>query len=452
VWYANDQVLASSVKAVQAVQKAISKQSGYKVALQTTMFAGLNVKKAFKAQNDVHVLGISRAGGNPVPNGFVAQLVRSLRGGALKGHEREISPNHILLPEWNGDACPYGAPTAYTGPIPPPLLAPAQQPAPGSYSPSITLIDSGYVWDHTWGTNPLDSLLGHAQVFPTPAQWPNDSGGWSTCPPDVVDANHPTAPTQVDALAGHSNFVAGVLALRCNGPTLNIWNHNGGFIADDLSHVPTELAVLRSLLKSQEAAKTPLIMLTFAFPPLDGILSTAWDAALQQLATINPNFLIVAPAGNQGTTQRRYPASLASPDPRAKLKGGALRSIASPSYPTHVIGVGSLKQAGTASVFTNRGTAADPWVACAAIGENVPSSFLHVDLPPEDSPSATVDFTATNWATWQGTCFAAPKIVAMIAKYMPSATTSPWVAWTSARNTLLPPADPGLGLDFGMLG
>ena len=459
VWYANDHVLASSTRALNAVKSVVSSQSGYSVKLQSSMFAGLKIDQAFKARNDVHIVGISRKDGKPVPTSFVGNLVAALRRKQLKGHEREVSPNHILVPEWAGDACPYGAPTEYDGPTPVPLPIAGQQAAAGSYAPVITLIDSGYIWDHNWGPNPLDLLLGHAQAGPTPAEWPNDSNGWTVCPAEVLDANNAAAPTRIDALAGHANFVAGVFAQRSNGPTINIWDHNAGFVADDLSHVPTELAVLRSLLKSQEAAKTPLIMLTFAFPPLGGVLSDAWDKAFLQLETINPNFLIVAPAGNQGTTWRRYPAALAAPDPRIKV--AALRSQASRAYPQHVIGVGALDATGTnPASWTNRGgtgtisgvTAADPWVACAAIGENVQSSFLHSNLPPEDSPTAPHNFAGTNWATWQGTCFAAPKIAAMIGKYMTSATDSPWTAWGSAKTALAPQTSPGVGLNFGMLG
>jgi len=467
VWYANDHVLATSQRALQAVQRAILTNkynkgaAAYTVKLETTMFtgSGLKVGQALKAR-DVHVARIIPKHGKPVPNNYVANLVLGLRANELKGHEREVSPNHILVPEWNGDACPYGAPTEYNGPIPPPLPTAAQQPGSGSYRPEITLLDSGYYWDTNWGQNPLAGLLGISQVDPTPAEWPNDSNGWSTCPPEALDANNPTAPTRIDALAGHANFVAGVLAQRSNGPTINIWDHNAGFIADDLSHVPTELAVLRSLLKSQAAGMmTPLIVLTFAFAPLGDVLSDAWDTAFQQLMISNKNFVIVAPAGNQGTTQRRYPAALAVPDPRLKIAGRT--SQASGSYPQHVIGVGALDATGTtAASWSNRGgtgtisgvTAPDPWVVCAAIGEKVPSTFLHANLPPEDSSTAPHNFAGTNWATWQGTCFAAPKIAAMIAKYMTSATDRPWDAWGRAKNALIPPTSLGVGLNFGMLG
>src|SRR5262249_35156350 len=150
--------------------------ASYGVKLETTMFtgSGLKVGQALQAR-DVHVARIVPKHGKPVPNDYVANLVLGLRAHELKGHEREVSPNHILVPEWNGDACPYGAPTEYNGTIPPPLPTAAQQPGSGSYRPEITLLDSGYYWDTNWGQNPLADLLGISQVDPTMAEWPNDS-------------------------------------------------------------------------------------------------------------------------------------------------------------------------------------------------------------------------------------------------------------------------------------
>src|SRR5207247_112513 len=124
---------------------------------------------------------------------------------------------------------------------------PAAPPA-GVQSPAFTLIDSGYIWDKNWPVaNPLETLLGHPQD-PNPGLWPTSGGWWQHTPPERLDDDHDG---KLDALAGHANFVAGVLASRCNQPDIRIWNHNGSFVGNDLSHVPTELAVLNSLLLSQ---------------------------------------------------------------------------------------------------------------------------------------------------------------------------------------------------------
>src|SRR5206468_2171289 len=125
--------------------------------------------------------------------------------------------NHVLVPAWGGDVCPYGPPEEWVGQVPPPLRDSRQPEAAGP----ITLLDSGYIWDDSWGLNPLETLLGNPQPSPTLADFPNGAG-WEPCTPDEPDADHNR---KLDALAGHANFVAGLLAQRCR-TTINIWNHN----------------------------------------------------------------------------------------------------------------------------------------------------------------------------------------------------------------------------------
>jgi hypothetical protein len=328
----------------------------------------------------------------------------------------------------------------------------------------MTLIDSGYQWfPHDWGQNPLDQLLGHGQNYPSQASWPDNNGNWYPCPPDYPDAAHPypQAPQRLDALAGHANHVAGVLAHRTYLPTLYIWNHNGSYVADQtLKHVTTEIAVLRTLLESQKAKPTQVIVLVFAFPPFESVLSVSWDTTMAQLQNLyNHDFVLVAPVGNQGSSQRRYPAALASADPNPTYKpgiAGATVSSANKAY-MNVIGVASLDAKNNPSIFTNKngpahlGHPPDKWVTCAAVGEEVPSSFLQVNLQPEDAtppgvPAGGHDFAGHGaWALWQGTCFAAPKIAAAIANEL-QVVGNAMDAWNKAKaaHTVAPSGDVGL--------
>jgi hypothetical protein len=343
------------------------------------------------------------------PDRDVFSVVAELRGGLLAGAKDDVSPNHVLVPASWGDGCPSGPPTEYDGDLPGP-------PLDGS-SPGITLIDSGYQWNPDWGDNPLEVLLQHRQPV-TPGLWPSGTG-WIATPPEVPDGDHPSAPLRLDALAGHANFAAGELAQRCYQPQIQIWNHNGSFVGRDLAHVPTEAAVLNSLLLSQQLAPTPVILIVFAFAPFESLPAAAWTTVLRQIEErYNNNFVLVAPTGNQESTIRRFPAAF----------GG-----------DRIIGVASLDTtpAHRRSHFSNYGTKKDPWVTCSAIGEDVISTFLHVDLPPEEdpwplgSPPKPHDFAGHNsWAVWQGTSFAAPKVAAAIANELRN-TPDALDAWTT---------------------
>jgi hypothetical protein len=263
---------------------------------------------------------------------------------------------------------------------------PKLNPATAPFVP-VTIIDSGYQWDPRWGANPLDAF---EAIKETEAQYVSGKA-WLDGIPDVPDVNRDGV---LDALAGHANFIAGVIARGCPHAQIRIRNHNGGFHPES-DDFPTEAAVARSLCKSGTAK---VINLGFAFACYGNTISCVWDLAFNQ---IGPDVIVVAPAGNQNSTRERYPAAL-----HAK-------------YPNQMIGVASidgLKEDGspTRSSFSNHGG----WVTCAAHGAHVHSTFLSVDMPVEDD-SATVrksrDFTKSAWATWNGTSFATPRVVAELA-------------------------------------
>jgi hypothetical protein len=62
-------------------------------------------------------------------------------------------------------------------------------------------------------------------------------------------------------------------------------------------------------------------------------------------------------------------------------------------------------------------------VKCSAVGTNVVSTFLHVNMPLEEQvgdgePREDLrahDFAQNSWALWNGTSFAGPKVAAAIA-------------------------------------
>lgn len=362
---------------------------------------------------------------------------------------RRVSPNHILVPSGNGVGCPAGPPREAQD-------VSLAYPPPGP-SPTVTVIDSGYQWDDiVWGANPLkdpnfcqigalvaaEYVQGNPTLAALKAMLPAATAGWN---PGVLE---PPAQnnSMLDGLAGHANFVGGVIAQGCYRPTLNIWTHNSSFVANT-DFFPTEAAVCRSIVKSQLApadggtGPTDVIYVGFAFPLRDGkvsrdsaedFLSVVWDFTFQLLPH---DTLVVAPAGNDKSTNRHYPAALDDKFPNTQYG--------------NVIGVASLnaKRRKLAS-FSNRGG----WVKCSAVGEGVESTFLPVTnvMCEEDPPNATgarpIKNFSSGWATWDGTSFAAPKVAAALAARR-AAGAPAQVAWqdlVNVRGNPNPPTNAGI--------
>ena len=347
----------------------------------TTLLTGIN-NDVFSGIEDVEIwqleLPALRREGQDI-----FDVTRALRSALGEGYERTVSPNHVLVAAPVSDECPHGSPIQANA-IPPFV------PNAGVLNAAVAVIDSGYQWDKNWTANPLDAMCQQLEVkpgmHPTPGGWVNDDD-------DVPSV----AGVYLDALSGHANFVAGLIAQRIAQPNITIWNHNGSFAAGPGHSLPTEAAVCRSLLDSQSNALTKVTYVGFAFATLDDHVSNLWDIPFKS-SIDGIGHPVVAPAGNQGSANKRYPAAL-----NAKYPG---------QYP-NVFGVGSLDDtAGHAiSTFSNRGD----WVACSTVGENVFSTFLDIDMPPEEEPTkGPHDFASNSWAVWNGTSFSAPKLAAAL--------------------------------------
>jgi thermitase len=326
----------------------------------------------------------------PVPD--VVTAVRMVRGLLPAEQHPHVTPNHVLIPAPFGHSCPYGPPSPAPGAhaLPPPQAGRAIR--------QITVIDSGYQWSPKWGANPLDPWVTLDQ-----ADWLGADGAWHPGAADVAGETVATATgNKLVALAGHANFIAGVIAQHCPHAHIVVRNHNGT-VQPDAQDFATEASVARALAAS---VGSPVIDVGFAFWPLDGQISSAWASAIKALGG---HSLVVAPAGNQGLSSPRYPAALAFLDPKmfSNVIGVASRTPAIPTLPP-----GSDGQL-PPPCFTNYG----PWVTCSADGHNVVSTFLKLDMKLEEQEPATagpLDFR-NGWAQWNGTSFAAPKVVAAIA-------------------------------------
>ncbi len=367
-----------------------------------------------------------------------------------------IAPNHVLVASPNFHTCPFGPPEEPDSGYAPPTLR-------RGAGVRVTVIDSGYVTG-----SPTDALL-----TPDFGYWftedSNAPGGyqWVQEPmvyPSTASALDQNNDNYLDALVGHANFVVGIIAQGCPDATIDVVSHNGSFVENNSGGVPdtpisTEASVARSLYDALTRSTPPdLINLGFAFPtlpdippigaPKNGPASWTFKAVLDR--TKGSKSLVVAPAGNQNSSVKQYPAALHQ------------------FFPDRVIGVGSVHLTSSdsspgptwsKSLFSNYGT----WVTCCAKGEDVHSSFVTFCGSTEEAETSGPDAgTQTQkdfhgWASWDGTSFAAPKVVAAIAKAMSApapaalAPSGPLAAWNNVKQGRPSPTDLQMGILLGAL-
>jgi len=415
--------------------------NGVKPRLLTTVFAGLpNPRKI----EDVAIIQVT-----PPRGESVFTLAQQLRRQVLAKVPAKASPNHVMIPAANELWCPSGPPK----PVPS-----VQPPSPtGNPGVDITVIDSGYIWSPPspqsppgppWGPNgsptdnPLHNLCGTYLVHE--ADWlklgpGGTTASWQSGSPNVTDANQDQ---KLDALAGHANFVAGVIGQHSELPNVHIWNHNSGFVPKPFDNFTTEAAICRSLVMSQQDTVTPVIQIGHASPFLGNIASEAWKFAFARIAyyhhNLNDELVLTCPAGNQGLLPQPLPTIPRFP---AALNAG---------FP-FVKGVASVTPSGTRSGFSNHGA----WVVCAAVGQDVVSSFLYVDMPVEEdtTPTSTValppsqNFKPNSWALWNGTSFAAPKVAGEVAARL-SSSVNAGLAWSTLAACATCNTTPDLGKVF----
>ncbi len=394
---------------------------------EVTVFEGFTHKPA----EDVAIWRLNRTPGVSA-NPDVAEAVWAMRSYLPFHIKGQVAPNHVLIPAPDFHACPWGSP-ADNGDE-------REIGAEEDGGPKITVIDSGYM-----RSGPIESESRLREVVT--GEWftadPQGDAGytWAKEPdqtlkaPDNFDQDHDG---KLDALAGHANFVAGVVAQGCRNAVIRVVSHDGAFIertalAD--TPVPTEASVARSMWRAQGAREAEnetdqpmpqadVINVGFAFPTLPsddlsrnpvGDGPPSWTLQLVLDSTDTEKHVFVAPAGNQGCTTQHYPAA----------------------FPA-VIGVGSSRYA-EISVFSNRG----PWVSFYSDGEAVNSTFIKgwegytEESEPPDTPDGVwreKDFNS-GWATWSGTSFAAPQITALIATaFAKNPGVTPRAAWEAVKN------------------
>jgi serine protease len=234
---------------------------------------------------------------------------------------------------------------------------------------------------------------------------------------------------EIDRIAGHGTFIAGLVHQACPDATILSWRGIETVRPLVESEWLTTLAQITELVRRDRAGEAgghPIDVLSLSLgyyhenesdDLLDPIL---WDI-VNELGHLG--VVVVCSAGNDATAQPCYPAAFA---PWANGKG---------PYPARfayapVVSVGASNPNGTDAMFTNGG----PWVRAYAPGAAVMSTMPPFDggleaigrltiggrvresIDPDDYQSGTRGRRAEGgFGLWSGTSFAAPVIAGRIA-------------------------------------
>jgi hypothetical protein len=240
-----------------------------------------------------------------------------------------------------------------------PADPPEDLPDEGQESVRIAILDTGYAEIHQPG------VLPGIHITPHGGDRPDEDGD-----------------NFLDPAAGHGTFIAGVIEQLTPGCDLEVFEVLSTYGDGDEATIADQL----SDLSNRPADERPhFVNLSFGgYSPLGMAALADAITALDQAGTV-----VVASAGNDGTCVPQYPAVL-----------------------PEVVAVGALDEDGNPAPFTNYG----PWVRACTVGVEVVSSFyegFNGAEPPVDNVDAD-DFHG--WARWSGTSFAAPRVVAALAR------------------------------------
>jgi hypothetical protein len=192
----------------------------------------------------------------------------------------------------------------------------------------------------------------------------------------------------LDPVTGHATFIAGIIESYAPGTRITIMPVLSEYGDGNEGDITMALSLLLD-----EDRRPDVVNLSFGgylfespggpglagFGPLRSVISR-----LRRMGTV-----VVASAGNDGTFAPTYPAAFPG-----------------------VVGVAAVDAHGQAAPFTNYGN----WVRACALGVDVVSLFFD-DFPISDNRFYGVDPKQyEGWATWSGTSFAAPRVVAAIAR------------------------------------
>ena len=238
----------------------------------------------------------------------------------------------------------------------------------GPRSVRVAIVDTGYA--HS-AVEPSGTVLDGANVIGERQDVPTDDGD-----------------DYLDPAAGHGTFIAGIIEQIAPGCALQIVDVLTTYGDGDEVTIATALLALAD----QEGDDH----VHFANLSFGGYSPSAMSALAFAIAKLQANgTVVVASAGNDATCVPMYPASLPG-----------------------VVGVAALDEDGAAAPFTNYG----PWVRAATQGVNIVSCLFEWNgAEPLQGGVDPDDFAGG--ARWSGTSFAAPRVVARLARLVNAGVT-----------------------------
>jgi hypothetical protein len=202
-------------------------------------------------------------------------------------------------------------------------------------------------------------------------------------PPAVGDVPSEDGDHYLDPVSGHGTFVAGViehLTPGCRFEMFEVLTTYGDGTESEIAQV------LWDLSQRPEHERPHIVNLSFGSYSPVGMEMLAEAVA----AVYESGAAVVASAGNDATCVPSYPAAL-----------------------PNVVSVGALDADGRPAAYTNYG----PWVRACTRGTDVISLFFEGFNGDELPDAAGIDPDAfEGWARWSGTSFAAPRVVAALAR------------------------------------
>jgi hypothetical protein len=230
----------------------------------------------------------------------------------------------------------------------------------------IAILDTG------WAESPhLPSALGDIEVTGSGDQPDGDGDGF------------------LDPAAGHGTFIAGIIEQLAPGCRLEAISVLTTYGDGDEETIATTLL---SLASRPENERPHLVNLSFGgYTPIGMARLAHAITELRRGGTI-----VVASAGNDGTCEPLYPAAFPG-----------------------VISVGAIDADGHPAHFSNYG----PWVRACSDGVDIVSIFFEgFDGAEPPSPRGEDEDRFDGWATWSGTSFSAPRVVAALARLLQRGT------------------------------
>ena len=194
----------------------------------------------------------------------------------------------------------------------------------------------------------------------------------------------------LDYGAGHGTFTAGIVQQMHPGAQVSMYR------AVDSDGVGSEADVACAMVRAvREGAR--ILSLSLGVNTVDDQPLLAIDVALDIIAELDPEVLVFAAAGNDGTSTPCWPAAS-----------------------KRVVSVGALAADLSPAPWSNHGF----WVDCSAVGEGIVSTYVQGVESPELDPYPD-RFGSDAWAVWTGTSFATPQVAGAVAGIAEEAGCTP---------------------------